>query len=142
MLCKRRGARSRGWVTRWVTVTSVKRVTTQQHPNKKSKADPVTIIGQNSSEHQTNPWGRGHADVGLGVEQGLRHGVGCRTGAAGLGQGLRQNVAPTVGGTLRWLPPPALPQPGSPPPRQSGSGLGQEHSPQHLPLGPCVVPTV
>lgn len=69
------------------TVTTVKRITIPQHPNKKSKAGPVTIISQNSSEHRTSPRGGGCAEVGLGVEWGLGHEVGCRTGATGLGQG-------------------------------------------------------
>lgn len=83
------------------TVTSLKRVTVPQHPNKKGRAGSVTLIGQSPSAHQTSPWGGSCAEVGLAVEWGLGHEVGCRTGATGLRQGPSRNVAPAGIGTPR-----------------------------------------
>lgn len=76
------------------TVTSLKRVTVPQHPDKKGRAGSVTLIGQNPSAQQTSPWGGIRAEVGLAVEWGLGHEVGYGTGATGLKCGSRWHRDP------------------------------------------------
>lgn len=105
------------------TVASVLRVTIQQQPNK-SKAGPVTMICQNSSENQ--------ASLGMCCQMEI--------GAQGEAQEwvhqactVSQNRALAGSGILNQLPPPALPQPCSPTLEWSNSGLrqGQPHSSLH-----------